>query len=841
MMKAVSRLLVLVGMGLAAGLAQAQDDDFLDALFADEAPAAPADQPQASPSPQSRDQQSDPDTDQDGAPALDTITLQEELPEDGAERPRPRGPMIEEIIVTVSKRAERLQDVSNAVSAFNGRMMTENNIQDFAALADFTPGLVTRNEDSLTIRGVGKTRDGSSPVAFHVNGFIIEGRSERFYDLAAVEVLRGPSGTVYGRNATAGAINVKWQPPTPELEFGGDVRIGSFDERELRGFANLPLLGEGDPRLMARVAAVKAERQGYFDNLLSQGAREPDSQDDGFARIFLTSEPNDDLRLSLRYVNNRSRPQVTVASASQMTRDSGILQEFGAMPLPDNLLQVRSVMHQNFPAPFRDTQRLVGEGTYSLSGLPLLGNVDLDILAGRQEQDELLLLDLDGTEEPIVETTTDKLTTGRNVELRMTSQNDGPFNWLVGLFWYHFTSFGDIHVDARSRQGIGTALSLLSPELAPLGDALSFGPTNRIFDADVDFVGELREDRSRAVFFNFSSDLGQLLNWPHIEIFGGARQNLDDLHLKTERETIFITDFQTGIPIPFPIEDKSTDIRGDFESITGELGGKWFHGGRGLLEEGMLYLKYARGYKPGTVQLLAGEDLNTVDPETLNMYEAGWKASFLQRALTLNLTAFTYDYEDLQVGKIIVSGRKIENAGAAEIKGLELEMQFTPSYDIYTQLSVSLLRARFNEFCGRDEELEEQAVQPGCTEEEPHNFKGAPLSDAPDLSVSGLLRYSFDMGRRGKLVPVLAVSWVDDYQRRPYGNPIDRVRRHTKTDIRLAWESLSERYRIEAFLENLEDHDEIFADHFSLPDPGAYTLLSVAPGRTAGLRFQLQF
>ncbi|WP_420429670.1 TonB-dependent receptor [Algiphilus sp.] len=769
------------------------------------------------------------------------IPVHSEAEDEAVPRARPQGAQIEEIIVTVSKRAESLQDVSNAVSAFSGRMMTENNIQDFAALADFTPGLVTRNEESLTIRGVGKTRDGASPVAFHVNGFIIEGRTEPFYDLAAVEVLRGPSGTVYGRNATAGAVNVKWQPPTPERAYGGDIRVGSFQEREFRGFANVPLLGEGNRGLNARVAAIKSERQGYFDNLLSRGADEPNSQDNAFARIFLTSEPTDNLRMGLRLIDSRSRPQVTVASASEQTRDSGILQDFGAMPLPDDLLQVRSVMHRNFRSPFRDVRRMVGETTFQMNDLPFLGNVDLDIMAGRQEEDELLLLDLDGTEEPIVETVTDKERTGRNIEMRLTSQNSGPFEWLVGAFWYHFTSFGDINVDARTRQDVGTVLGFLSPQLAPLGDALSFGPTSRIFDTDVSFINELREDRSRALFFNFSTDLGQLFDWPHIEVFGGARQNLDALHLKTDRETIFITDFQTGIPVPFPVEDSSTDIRGDFESTTGEFGGKWFHGGGGFLEEGMLYAKYARGYKPGTVQLLAGEDLNTVDPEILNMVEMGWKASFLRRALTLNLTAFAYDYKDLQVGKIIISGRKLENAGAATINGLELEMQFTPSHDIYTQLSVSLLNARFEEFCGKDEELEDQAVQPGCTEEEPHNFKGAPLSDAPDLSVSGMFRYSWGMGDWGKLVPVLSVSYVGDYQRRPYGNPIDQVDAHTKTDIRLAWESLNGTYRLEGFLENLEDHDEIFADHFSLPDPGAYSLLSVAPGRTIGLRFQAQF
>lgn len=592
---------------------------------------------------------------------------------------------------------------------------------------------------------------------------------------------------------------------------------------------------------MARVAIIKAKRQGYFDNLLSNGADEPGAPDDRFGRVFLKSEPSEHLTLSLRYINSRSRPQATVASASKQTRASGILEEYGAMPLPEDLLTVRSNQFRNVSGSYRDVERLVGEATYSLPDLPFFGNVDLDILAGRQDTSEFLVLDLDGTEESIVETTTDKSTVGRNVELRITSQNDSPFEWLAGLFWYDYVTNGDIHVDARSRQGLGTVFSLISPELSSIGDLLPGGLTSRIFDADVDLVGEQRADRSRAVFFNFSTDLSQLFDWPHIEVFGGARQNLDNLHLKTERETIFISDYETGVAVPAPIEDKSTDIRGEFDSTTGEIGSKWFHGGAGALEEGMLYAKYARGYKPGTVQLLAGEDLNTVDPETLNMIEAGWKAAFWQGALTLNLTAFRYDYKDLQVGKIIVTGRKLENAGSAEIRGLELEMALTPTYDIYTQLSISLLKARFNEFCGKDEEIVDQSVQPGCTEEEPHNFKGAALSDAPKISISGMFRYSWNIGEWGKLVPVLSVSWVDDYQRRPYGNSIDRVDQYTKTDIRLAWESTTERYRIEAFVENLEDHDEIFADHFSMPDPGAYSLLSVAPGRTVGVRLQAQF
>lgn len=791
------------------------------------------------------DARADPAADDGDVPtALETVPVEPLAPADATPAVVRAGrapPVIEEIVVTVNKRVENVQEVSSAVSAFSGKMLAENNVQDFASLAEFTPGMVTRGEDSISIRGVGKARGGTSPVAFHTDGFILEGRAERFYDLAAIEVVRGPSGTVYGRNATAGAINVKWAPPELVYGAGADVRFGSYDEREMRAFVNLPLFGEDNPLLAARAAAMHVRRNGHFDNLLADDGDDPAGVEDRFARLYLTSEPVPDLRLALRVIENRSGGTFGVNSPSLQTRQSGILEEFGAQPLSDDLLEVRSLKYRQLPAPWAKLSRVAGDITWNLTGLPVFGDVDIDITGGRMRTSSFSATDLDGTEEPIAETINDERTDASNVEIRFTSQYSSKFKWLVGAFWYDRHRIGDMHVDARTREDI---LLFIVPALEPLLGALPWSPTERIFDADVDYVGEQRDDRSTALFVNFSSHLGDLIEgFPQVELFSGLRYNRDKLHLKTEREVIYITDYRSGLRIPFPIDDKSTDIRGSFDEITGELGAKWFHDGLGdgFIEDGMLYAKYARGYKPGTVQLLARDELNEVDPEILNMIELGWKAALLRRSLVLNLTAFQYDYRDLQVGKIIITGQKLENAGSATIRGFEAELQWTPLHALYLQLAVSLLDARFESFCGRDEELEEQAVQPGCTGEEPHNFAGARLNDAPPYSVTGLARYTFDLDRYGRLTPAISVNRVDTYARRPYGNPIDDVPGYTKTDIRMVWESPRDFFRVEGFVENLEDHDDIFADHFSMPDPGAYSLLSVAPARTFGLRVEARF
>ena len=141
--------------------------------------------------------------------------------------------MIEEVFVTASKRTESIQEVSAAVSAFSNELIKSNNIDGFTQLADITPGLVARNDregNDISIRGIGKAFGGTSPVAYHINGFFVDS-TEPFYDIQTIEVIRGPSGTVYGRNATAGAVDVKWQRPVDHWETGGDLQVAWRNRR----------------------------------------------------------------------------------------------------------------------------------------------------------------------------------------------------------------------------------------------------------------------------------------------------------------------------------------------------------------------------------------------------------------------------------------------------------------------------------------------------------------------------------------------------------------------------------------------------------------------------------
>ncbi len=737
---------------------------------------------------------------------------------------------IEEVLVTVSKRTESIQDIGSAVSAFSGETLKENNIQNYTSLADLTPNMQARSEGAVTIRGIGRARNGASPVAFHVNGIFLGVRGAPFYDLQAVEVLRGPSGTVFGRNATAGAINAKWMPPEPELAYGGDFRNDSRS-KQLRAYLNLPLPGPAD--MAIRLAAYAKQSDGDIDNLLQADDHDPGNTDESFVRLFFSADPLDNLHVNFRAIrmDGDSNSTDTVFSPSETTRRSGSLEELGAQPLPaDDLTKVRSTLAERIGVePKRKFSRLDADFTWSLASVPLLGDMDVDFVIATERSRANNLYDLDGTEVAIIDGYQFDSGIKRSAELRFTSMGDSGVDWILGAFWFRENSYYDQFIDIKLQSNVSAAFPGFPPFL--IG---SPGDPEIIAEAEARVFGHSAMQNSRALFANVTLDLATLFGMPNIEVIAGLRENRDEELIKQRLNRITALD-PDGNAISDVSRVENGRFPGEYEATTGELGAKWYFN-----DTGMVYMKFARGYKPGLTQPL-GEEVNAVDPEFLDAFEAGIKTSFFDQRLTANLTAFVYDYTNLQVFKIIPSGVRVDNAGAANLRGLEFEAQWIPDANTFVQASLSWLDTEFEEFCGKDDELEDQTTQPGCTDSLPHNFKGGELSDAPRYSAALLARYTFNLGDWGTLTPQLKSSWVDDYQRREFGNPIDKIDAFSNTNLRLIWALPGDKIKLEAFVEQIEDHDDIFFDQFSLPNPGQYSLISMNPRRTSGISIEGHF
>jgi len=191
---------------------------------------------------------------------------------------------LEEVVVTAQKRAENLQDTPIAISAVTGDALERLNIDDIGAIAAANPSLVyseAGGEAQLYIRGIGSNIfniGADQSVATHIDG-VYTGRANmgltQFLDIDRVEILRGPQGTLYGRNATGGAINVISRAPTDEFEGYVSGLLGSFDRLDLRGAVSGPI----SENLSARLAVRRLKDDGYTEDLDPQGGDKVDDND----------------------------------------------------------------------------------------------------------------------------------------------------------------------------------------------------------------------------------------------------------------------------------------------------------------------------------------------------------------------------------------------------------------------------------------------------------------------------------------------------------------------------------------------------------------------------------
>ncbi len=751
------------------------------------------------------------------------------------------GLYIEEVLVTVNKREESLQDVGASVTALDADMLEAANIEDPFNLAEMTPGVVTRGRENMTIRGIGVDLIGVPPVAFHENGLFIPNNNVggNYYDLAAIELLRGPSGTVYGRNATAGALNLRWNPPVDAVEFKLDTRAASLSERRLRAAINTPLLPNN--WLNARLAMSDHRRDGLVTNLLAEKDRfHGDTKDDQMVRLWLQSQPTETLQLNLRY-KYFQRDQYRISSATTLTRNNGSLEEFGAEPLPQDRTLVRALAHRMIfseqarqlfgERDYRDYQidveRLDAEVVWALDDLPLLGNVDITLLFGKSADHAFRPLDVDGTEATIVDVLRRERDDALIQEMRFTSQNDSAVNWIFGLF--------------RARQESRlTALNFVKAKIDLADSVLGLPlPTGgNIFDLDVSTPHGEETVTSEAAYVNSTL---RLKHWqsdlPDIEIFGGLRSNRDRQELFEVNDVALVLPNRANRTQAASLSGGSTGFEVEFEEPTGEFGAKWF-----LSDEHMVYAKVARGYKNGFGEVMDDGSLNEVEAEQLNAFEVGSKNRFFEGRLQFNAVAFAYDYSNLQVQQVRDTTTVTENAASARLSGLELDMTVAATENLYSIISLGYLKGTFDDFCSSDPAFPSLS-DPGCPEGE-QDLSGNDLQDTPRYKASLLLNYQRPLGEWGSLRAVLKTTWTDDYFLRHYNrDDVDRLASYTNTDIRLSWISPGGAFTVDAFVESLEDEDQLFFRPvpLGLGVDGVITSLGPNSPRTVGVSLGYQY
>jgi iron complex outermembrane recepter protein len=628
-----------------------------------------------------------------------------------------------EIVVTAQRRSERLQDIPASISAFSGEALSSAGVPDITSVAIRVPGFYAGGfgtaRPQLYIRGIG-TRQFDPGSESSVGVFVDESYLGRtggvlgsLRDIDRVEALKGPQGTLYGRNTIAGAVNVITKAPTSDLSAEFEASYGNLDFTDAFGAVSGPIAGEA---LKGRLAVWKSDRDGYVTNLTT--GKKPQGLDNFGGRLRFEINPSSNVKIDLTGEllrdNGRSFQGQSIGSTAN---PGGILlgaaAVIGTQRLSSNpFKQFYSVD----PVFDRNTEALVGKIDIDLGGASLVSVTSYRHLTYSD------LRDFDNTSLDVLTQITAERSKQWTQELRLVSEPDGSLSlggkvdWILGAFYYKDTSFHSDTFDYGVNSAFGNAPDDITTGNYSTKSIALFGQATIHFGKKLGLTlgGRYTEDKK-------SADLGG--------VTGDARPLVAANFLVRNPQTKF-NSFDPKVVLSY---QPNRDLN--------------------------FYASWSKGFKSGGYQftpLTAAQAASVFNPEKLQAYEVGVKSLWLDGALRVNAALFHYDYKDLQVSTIVDLGggntpTLIANAGSSTIKGGELEVVLRPSDNWNIGLSYAYTDAKYDRFLGAA----------GA------NFANTRLVRAPEHSVSANVDYTLPLSDRNNVVFSANYALISDFFHEP--------------------------------------------------------------------------
>ncbi len=691
--------------------------------------------------------------------------------------------VLEEIVVTSQRRTERLQDVPIAVTVLQEQFLVDSNVHTLEELNGVVPGFVTTNTVSygaapLSIRGIGGANGGGNffadePVAVYMNDVYI-GRlsfsTADLVDIASIEVLRGPQGTLYGRNSTAGALLIKSARPTDEFE--GYVRgdVTSIEEYRIAGALSGPLV---DGVLKARAAFSYSNRSGFGTNTFN--GKDVGGSEDTSGRLTLEWTPSADLTVTLigEYLDRNAEP-----ATIQVADVSNPLQASPFVIRPD-LKQLLDADRFALNAPnFLNSE--TGAVTFSIDWD--LGFATLDSITGYREYNLDGAQDSDGTAADFFNNNGTLRNKQWTQEVRLTSPADQRLTWIAGFFYIHennaMNPFEIRNINALFRLGTLATFRAFQKLDAVAGFAdATWKATDRL-----SLTVGARYSYERK---NFNNDLlVQILNGGTIPPFVPGLGGLT---------------FPAGAVFSDPPQFVARKSWNDFSP-------------RAVIEfrvnENVLtYFSYSQGFKSGGFNAFGLAP--AFGPENVDAFELGWKSDLADGRLRFNVAGFYYDYSDLQVRLgVPTGGVEIANAAQASIKGVEIEMAAAPVEGLRITGNLTYLDATF------DQGSNLRQVPPGLLFPigapiplEAVSVAGNRLSRAPKWQAYLSGEYAFPVMDLGTGRIQLAYRYQDNvfFLETNQDQPTFRSGSWSEVDLRISLESVDGRWEVAFFGRNITD------------------------------------
>jgi iron complex outermembrane receptor protein len=776
---------------------------------------------------------------------------------------------LEEIIVTATKRETSLMDISTAVTAFDADKLEALNIDNAQDLVARTPSLtMTGTPSKISIRGVGRPHNalGTDPgVATYTDGVYSteSGNFEytNFFDIERVEILRGPQGTLYGRNAVGGAINLVTMGPTPDWHVKVVAEVGNYDYRVLQGLLRGPVSDD----LSIAVAASTIRRDGY--------------QKDVNSGRDLDDRGTDYLRATFRYIWNDNWS--TRIQASRVDLDRTPSNGYRTLPFDTDYVQVVSDVdsgaplnlpgvfpgnnfinyYQDYPdenAGFKDeskTQTDVSprESTevnsiYMLNEV-LFSGYRLRYLASYFEYEYDKLVDSDGIvaarsnlnwdnlyiggvsvsqltgisrTPPMVTEITAQEADFTSHDLQLYSEFVGRLNFVAGLYYY------------RGNEDQLYAVHEANDELMAVYTFLGSLVGRNTSTENWLYRGESTLETTSWAGY------GQLeWDWTDkLRLTAGLRYSRDN---KDGGDNTFVQWVGDGF-----IDRASED---DWDSVDWRLGLDY------RASPGHLwYASAATGYRSGGFNYMkptASTDVDTVEPEDLLAFEVGYKGSLWDNRLQLSSALYYYDYEDLQVlRQDVVNGVPLftfDNADSAEAYGVEIEAVSQLTEHLQLGGAYSYNHAQFETFYSKDANacnlgplLAGRSQDPLCTDAQ--NLRGNTVPLTPDHKFNLFASLGWQLG---KLDMSLTANYM--YVGKQYMSSFN-VDEYDLIDAWDRWDALytvsprGSYWSLTAFVKNINDDREVvFRPRPSTVHHNHTPAVQVTEPRSYGLRFVYEF
>lgn len=575
---------------------------------------------------------------------------------------------LEDIIVTAQKRSENLQETPLAVSALTAETIERRGITDVSSLTAAAPNLTVTTTGASTsnialfIRGIGESETiltVDSPVGLYVDGIVLGRSSGAVFDLVdleRVEVLRGPQGTLYGRNTTGGAVNLISKRPSDQ--FGADFLLsyGNLGAIQVKGSVNT---GEwGNSGISARLSYLHKQRNGYVDNVLARDARDPGAYNVDAFRIALRYDKGGPVRLNYAYdFNDRNsvgNPMQLAVARPDILAYAGASAALGGAPLQISRDRLNT-LRLDADGPIKD--RVTGHALNA--EIDLGDNLLLRSLTGHRRWTNHVVNDQDGNGGLVGFVVDPGLLAGgpfvplgvQPISLFNLTFERSQRQWtqeinLIGKIGDNVDFvLGGFYFSEVAHEDNPTFLTYILPSPVPIEAAP--GVFVNSFGANLSSNFNYRfKSRSKALFGQATARLSDRLS-----ATAGLRYTRDDRELR-QRE-------------PYVRElDRS------FEKLNwaATLDYRWN-------DDVMTYARVATGYKAGGFN--ARSQNEGFDPENLTSYEVGVKSELFDRHLRFNLTLFHADHKDVQVGQFLAgsggSAGITVNAGKARYNGIEAE------------------------------------------------------------------------------------------------------------------------------------------------------------------------